>query len=138
MFQVAAVSEKTTTPAPSPTFRISRRHPEIIDIAFIGPQTAETVEQALVALQATMDEVSRQGKVVNVLVDNALMGHTTIAANQRVMRAVKEIPFHKMAGINANPIIRLVVSAIIGTAGASRRVKLCRNRREAERWLLQP
>lgn len=74
---------------------------------------------------------------MKLLADNQRITRTTIGANQRVLRAFREIPFQKAAGINANPLVRFIIGAIIGAAGVGRRVKLFESRERAEAWLLK-
>lgn len=119
------------------TFHIAVNDHGIVDVAFIGPQTEQTVNDALTALQPYLDELRFRNQPILILIDNGRMNRATIAANQRVLKAIKELPYRKMAGINANPIIRLIVNAIIATAGVGQRVKLFESRLAAEDWLLK-
>jgi len=119
-------------------YHISINNHGVIEIAFFGVQTVETMDNALDALTPVMQEIRRQGRPVNLLADNAGVSRTTTAANQRVLQAYKTMQFHKAAGINANPVLRFVLNTIIRTAGLSSRVKLFHDRAAAENWLLEP
>jgi hypothetical protein len=109
----------------------------LIELAYIGPQTVETVEASLDAAKAMIRERIQAGKPANFIIDYGRIGKTTVEANRRAMRGMKELQFHRMAGINAKPVIRFITNTIASFTGDSKRAKHFKNPEEAERWLLE-
>lgn len=129
--------QKTMKPIAAKGYRISLSPKNVIEVAFIGDQTVETVDASIRAILPYQDELIRRGKPVLFVIDYGKIGHTTIAANQRAVKAMKELTFRKMAGINAKPVIRFITNTIASVTGDSNRARHFKTREEAEQWLLK-
>lgn len=118
-------------------FKIFLNSKNIAEVRFIGDQTEATVDQAIKSIVAFANRLVTPHRKPVFLIDYAEMGKSTMASRQRAIRGMKEIPFQKMAGINAGAVIKFFTNAIAGITGNSDRARHFSTRAEAERWLLE-
>jgi hypothetical protein len=109
----------------------------IIEVTFIGDQTFESIDEIIKTTKAMGKELKKAGKKVVFLFDYAKMGNVNLASRKRALEGMQELDFHKMAGINASPLMRYTTNAISKVSGNLERTRHFKTKAEAEAWLLE-
>ena len=102
-----------------PPYQIFINKKNIIEVTYLGNQTAETISLLLNHIKPYVDKLIKKEKDINILFDFGKIGKSTIEANRRAVEGMNEIKFHKFAGINASPLIRFVTNTISKFCGKS-------------------
>lgn len=110
----------------------------IIEVILDGDQTAETIAESVHLAKGCADILRRQGRPIDMLFDFGTVGKTSIAARKRSVVAMGEIPYHKMAGINASPLVAFITNTVAAVTGNSNRSRHFKDRASALRWLREP
>lgn len=107
----------------------------IIEVILEGDQTAATIADSVHQAKRCARQLQKEGKPINMLFNFGGIGKTSIAARQRSVKAMGEIPYHKMAGINASPLIAFISNTVAAVTGNTYRTRHFKRRAEAEQWL---
>lgn len=108
---------------------------DFIEVVLEGDQTAETIADSVRQAKVCAKKLSLAKKPINMLFDFGAIGKTTLDARRRSVKAMGEIPYHKMAGINASPLIAFISNSVALVTGNAYRTRHFKDRAQAERWL---
>lgn len=108
---------------------------ECIEIAFVGDQTTDELMYTIAKTREIIDELKTHGKPALILVDVTKAGKSSPGARQKVVSAVKEVPYDRIAAYGANTFHKTVGNLIIHAVGKQAVIKHFTERTEAVKWL---
>jgi hypothetical protein len=106
-----------------------------IEEVYEGDQPDDILGKALDQVAVLAKQTKSVKKPVMVMVDVTKMGKLTTASRKRTVKALKEIPFDKVAVYGYHTFTKALITLIIHAAGKDRDVKLFDTRTAAEAWL---
>lgn len=100
-----------------------------------GAQTAETVTAMREEIEAIL---LRVGGPQDILVLTEGPGRPSIAMMRVAIRALREVPYSRVAVVSAIPRRISSTNAILKASGESERLKVFRHEEDARAWFSQP
>lgn len=106
----------------------------IID-RYAGDQTDKTVHQVVVETKKYIDQRQRAGLPILVLVDLTKLGELSLSARIEGGRAIRKIPYDKIAIFGAKLYVQRVVTLMARAVRKESKMKIFPTERAARAWL---
>ena len=104
---------------------------------YIGDQDVMTISQTIKQTMVIVRQwqVDRPGDPLNFLIDMSKIGSQNLSARRAGSKALKSLPYNKIAIFGLNSFMTHVANLVITSAGKHARVKQFSNEAAAAAWL---